>query len=80
MDVDFETVSKIAEHRLDLPGVVIEVQPIRYYVLNDLLLMFWISRRGNRCGHGNRFWNEAAMSTGGDLWARLAWKWYGNHF
>ena len=32
MDVDIETVSKIAEHRLEYPGVSIEVQPIRYYV------------------------------------------------
>ena len=32
MDVDIETVSKIAEHRLEYPGVLIEVQPIRYYV------------------------------------------------
>ncbi len=35
MDVDIETVSKIAEHRLDLPGVMIEVQPIRNYVLSN---------------------------------------------
>jgi len=35
MDVDIETVSKIAEHRLDLPGVMIEVQPIRNYVLGN---------------------------------------------
>ncbi|HHU75313.1 MAG TPA: penicillin-binding protein 2 [Firmicutes bacterium] len=35
MDVDVETVSQIAENRLDLPGVVIEVQPIRNYVLGS---------------------------------------------
>ncbi|HHT46654.1 MAG TPA: penicillin-binding protein 2 [Firmicutes bacterium] len=31
-DVDIEIVSKIAERRLELPGVMIEVQPIRNYV------------------------------------------------
>ena len=30
-DVDIEIVSKIAERRLELPGVLIEVQPIRNY-------------------------------------------------
>ena len=30
-DVDIEIVSKIAEKRLELPGVLIEVQPIRNY-------------------------------------------------
>ncbi len=35
MDVDAETVSQIAENRLDLPGVVIEVQPIRKYVMGN---------------------------------------------
>lgn len=34
-DVDQETVAKIAERRLELPGVVIEVQPIRNYVFGN---------------------------------------------
>ncbi len=37
MDVDMETVSKIAERRLELPGVLIEVQPIRNYVNGNFL-------------------------------------------
>ncbi|UNC90922.1 penicillin-binding protein 2 [Candidatus Contubernalis alkaliaceticus] len=31
-DVDMETVARIEERRLDLPGVMIEVEPIRFYV------------------------------------------------
>ncbi len=34
-DIDMETVAQISEHRLELPGVLIEVQPIRNYVLDD---------------------------------------------
>ncbi len=37
MDVSMETVSKIAERRLELPGVLIEVQPIRNYVYGNFL-------------------------------------------
>lgn len=36
-DVSMEVVSKIAEKRLELPGVLIEVQPIRNYVNGDFL-------------------------------------------
>lgn len=35
-DVGPEIVSKIQEHRNELPGVVIEIQPIRSYVYNEL--------------------------------------------
>ncbi|NLX90743.1 MAG: penicillin-binding protein 2 [Firmicutes bacterium] len=60
MDVDFETVSKIAEHRLDLPGVVIEVQPIRYYVLNDFAAhVLGYLGEGTVAGTVIDFWNEA---------------------
>jgi penicillin-binding protein 2 len=34
-DVSMETVSKIAERRMELPGVLIEVQPIRNYVFGN---------------------------------------------
>lgn len=34
-DVDEEVVAQIAEHRLDLPGVLIEAQPIREYVSEE---------------------------------------------
>lgn len=37
MDVNMEIVSRIAERRLELPGVLIEVQPIRNYVYGDFL-------------------------------------------
>lgn len=35
--VSLEAVARIEEHRLDLPGVVIDVQPVRDYPLGDLL-------------------------------------------
>ena len=35
-DVGPEIVTKIQEHRNELPGVVIEIQPIRSYVYNEL--------------------------------------------
>ena len=35
-DVDLETVARIEERRLELPGVIIEVQPIRNYVYDNL--------------------------------------------
>ena len=35
--VSLETVARIEEHRLDLPGVVIDVQPVRDYPQGDLL-------------------------------------------
>lgn len=60
MDVDFETVSKIAEHRLDLPGVVIEVQPIRNYVLNDFAAhVLGYLGEGTVADTVIDFWNEA---------------------
>lgn len=34
-DVDIEKVAQIEERRIELPGVMIEVQPIREYVLDD---------------------------------------------
>ncbi len=34
-DVPIETVAQISERRLELPGIVIEVQPIRYYVYDN---------------------------------------------
>jgi penicillin-binding protein 2 len=37
MDVSMETVSKIAERRMELPGVLIEVQPNRNYVFGNFL-------------------------------------------
>lgn len=35
-DVDIETVARIEERKMDLPGVIIEVQPIRTYVYDSL--------------------------------------------
>ncbi len=35
-DVDIETVARIEERKMDLPGVIIEVQPIRTYVYDNL--------------------------------------------
>ena len=35
--VSLETVARIEEHRLDLPGVIIDVQPVRDYPDGDLL-------------------------------------------
>ncbi|MBC7325070.1 MAG: penicillin-binding protein 2, partial [Moorella sp. (in: Bacteria)] len=35
--VSLEAVARIEEHRLDLPGVVIDVQPVRDYPYGDLL-------------------------------------------
>ncbi|MDK2881803.1 MAG: penicillin-binding protein 2 [Bacillota bacterium] len=35
-DADIATLSKIAEHQLELPGVIIEEQPIRDYLLKDI--------------------------------------------
>lgn len=35
-DVDIGTLTKIAEHQLELPGVMIEEQPIRDYLLGDV--------------------------------------------
>lgn len=36
-DVPFELVSQIEEHRMQLPGVIIEVEPIREYIHGDFL-------------------------------------------
>ncbi|MDM8521494.1 penicillin-binding protein 2 [Anaerolineales bacterium HSG6] len=36
-DVDPITISKLEEERLDLPGVIIEIEPIREYIYGDLL-------------------------------------------
>ncbi len=35
-DADINTLTKIAEHQLELPGVMIEEQPVRDYVLGDV--------------------------------------------
>ncbi len=59
MDVDIETVSKIAEHRLDLPGAVIEVQPIRNYVYaNFAAHILGYMGEGTVADRIIDFWNE----------------------
>lgn len=35
-DADIETLTKIAEHQLELPGVMVEEQPVRDYLLGDI--------------------------------------------
>lgn len=60
MDVDIETVSKIAEHRLDLPGAVIEVQPIRNYVYGNFAAhVLGYLGEGTVADWIIDFWNEA---------------------
>ena len=76
-----EIVSKIAERRMELPGVVIEVQPIRHFVYGNFashILGYmgeevpdWVMGSGKRMDTNTRseIW-----------WDRPVLKWPGNRF